>query len=331
VQPTVSYHPDPATGILLEATLGGGNSSEVLPQLVFVDAQSAAVSGQDPPSLKAFLAQLRASIADRMSLVEKNREGFEVVYKVTALTWSDGEYFIDQPKTVSKPPTDAIWLEALTLPATVQDPLLLPPRIFQRRGGQIICRAAAVENAASVLTVLRNAPELLDTGNVDSLHPAAAQASFHQRYTFDLGAFDRVLTKIGINVVAKVLGVDVVRDAAFDDSVDYARDGTGGVRKYSAENSAKFADCLGPSISDRHVLALFSGPAPQGRHALIFMARLYGGPMEGVRLAEFAAPIPELENPIIIHVNYVNHKIERMSLEEHALRIVQDQSGGSCQ
>jgi hypothetical protein len=52
------------------------------------------------------------------------------------------------------------------------------------------------------------------------------------------------------------------------------------------------------------------------------MARLYGDPMEGIRLAEFEAPIPGLECPILVHVDYVNHKIERLTLQQHAERLV---------
>jgi hypothetical protein len=39
VQPKASYIPDPATGILVEAVLDPGGNSEVLPQLIIVDAQ----------------------------------------------------------------------------------------------------------------------------------------------------------------------------------------------------------------------------------------------------------------------------------------------------
>ena len=32
-------------------------------------------------------------------------------------------------------------------------------------------------------------------------------------------------------------------------------------------------------------------------------------------------PIPGLERPILVHVDYVNHRIERLTLEEHAVRL----------
>jgi hypothetical protein len=52
---------------------------------------------------------------------------------------------------------------------------------------------------------------------------------------------------------------------------------------------------------------------------LAFMARLYGGPAEVFLLAEFEEPIPELRRPIVLLVDYVNHKIERPTIEESAI------------
>jgi hypothetical protein len=43
--------------------------------------------------------------------------------------------------------------------------------------------------------------------------------------------------------------------------------------------------------------------------------------MEGIRLTEFETPIPGLERPVLVHVDYDNHKIERLTLEEHAVRL----------
>ena len=44
--------------------------------------------------------------------------------------------------------------------------------------------------------------------------------------------------------------------------------------------------------------------------------------MEGIRLAEFETPIPGLERPILVHIDYVNHKIEQLTLGQHAEHLV---------
>ena len=56
------------------------------------------------------------------------------------------------------------------------------------------------------------------------------------------------------------------------------------------------------------------------------MARLYGGPLEVFRLAEFDAPIAGVAEPIIIHVDYVLNQIHRLSLVDHAAYLVKELS-----
>jgi hypothetical protein len=140
----------------------------------------------------------------------------------------------------------------------------------------------------------------------------------------DMAAYDRVLTKTGINLCAKLFGPDFVRTSAFTQVRDYARTGKGGVYKHPPETFAQFSNLLGPPLRERHVLALLTRPAPGKHHALVFMARLYGGRLEVFRLAEFDAPIPGLDKPIIIHVDYVRNQIHRLSLEDHAAYLVKE-------
>jgi hypothetical protein len=54
---------------------------------------------------------------------------------------------------------------------------------------------------------------------------ATGKPGIHQRFHFDIAAYDRVLTKIGLNLVAKLLGVPLIRNPAFDSAVAYVRDG----------------------------------------------------------------------------------------------------------
>jgi hypothetical protein len=149
------------------------------------------------------------------------------------------------------------------------------------------------------------------------------RAGIHQRFLFDYDAFDRVLAKIGINLCAKILGVEFVQSPVFDATKRYVRDGVGGIYKHSPEHAVHFADVLGGALPNRHVFGLMNGPMPNGKRALVFLARLYGGPMDSIRLAEFDEPIVGLEHPIMVHVDYVNHVIEQLTLEEHASRIVE--------
>jgi hypothetical protein len=260
-----------------------------------------------------------------VTLIEKKRNGFEVSYEVTTLSWKDDAYTVAGSGTSAKPPKAGIWIEPLKLPATADEKDVLLPRVFRLPAGQLVCRVNGADQSAMFLTVLRQVPELTHSGKIDMTATAEGKPGIYQRYHFDIDAYDRVLTKIGLNLVAKLVGVPLIRNPAFDSAVIYARDGGGGVYKYSPEHSLEFANCLGPPLPDRHVFALMPGPGPNGRHCLVFMARLYGGAMEAIRLAEFETPIPGLQRPIVVHVNYVNHRIERLTLEEHAVRL--DEAG----
>jgi hypothetical protein len=76
---------------------------------------------------------------------------------------------------------------------------------------------------------------------------------------------------------------------------------------------------FGPALPDRHNLALMPIPRPDGGYALAFLARLYGSPAEVFLLAEFDGPMPGLSRPIVLLVDYVNHKIEQPTIEESAV------------
>jgi hypothetical protein len=319
VQPKASYIRDPETGILLEAELAAGGSSDVLPQLLIVNAGQIVVTGRDAVAATAFLAELQKALSDEVTVIEKSREGFEVAYEATPLIWKDDAYAPGETATHARPPKSGLWIEPLIRPETAQAGEVLLPRIFRRPAGQIVCRAAAVEHVAFFLTVLRNAPEPLDASKVGTTGMAHDRPGFHQRYLIEMSVHDRVLTKIGLNLVAKLLGLDLIRKPAFDAAVTYARDGRGAVLKLPPEAAAQFTEMLGPALPDRHNLALLPIPRPNGGYGLAFMARLYGGPAEVIQLAEFKEPIPGLRRPIVLLVDYVNHKTERPTIEESVI------------
>jgi hypothetical protein len=251
VQPKASYICDPDTGILLEAELGAGGSSEVLPQLLIVDAGHISVTGGDAASASAFLSELQKALSDEVTLIEKTREGFEVAYETTPLIWKDDAYAPGETATHARSPKTGLWIEPLIRPETAQEgEVVLPPRIFRRPAGQLVCRADAAGHVALFLTVLRNAPELLEASKVGAAGMAHDRPGFHQRYLIDVSVHDRVLTKIGLNLVAKLLGLDLIRKPAFDAAVTYAREGTGGVYKLPPEIAAQLTEMLGPALPD---------------------------------------------------------------------------------
>jgi hypothetical protein len=245
------------------------------------------VTGPEASSAAAFLSELQKALSEEVTLIAKTREGFEVAYETTPLIWTDDAYAPGEAATHSRPPKAGIWIEQLIRPETAQGGEALLPRMFRRPTGQLVCRADAIEHAAFFLTVLRNAPELLDSSKVGAAGTAHDRPRFHQRYIIDMSVHDRVLTKIGLNLVAKLLGLDLIRNPAFDAAVAYARAGNGAIYKLPPQASAEFTEMLGAPLPDRHNHGLLSVPRPNGGCGLAFMARLYGGPAEVFLLAEF--------------------------------------------
>ena len=167
------------------------------------------------------------------------------------------------------------------------------------------------------MTAFRNASELFDASKVVVAGMAHNRPEFHQRYIVDMSIYDRVLTKIGLNLVAKLLGLELIRSSAFDTAVAYAREGIGRDLEAPARNlSTDHVICSVRHSQIATILALLPVPRSNGSYKLAFMARLYGGPAEVFLLAEFDGPIAELKRPVILLVDYINHKIERPTIEE---------------
>ena len=323
IQPNVTLYRDPNSGLLLAAEMGVKGKTTVLPQIVAIPREGAVetgITGSDHADVYDFLARFQSALTDDVILIEKRKDGFEVVYLTTTLTWTNESYAVGETTSSSRPPKVGLWLEPLVRPETASDGERLPFVVFGLPRGQLVCRANSPALAGALLTFLRQNPQVRQPSQVGAATESDPTPGVHLRFGTNPETDDRVLIKIGLNLVAKLLGVGFVRDEAFDRAVDYARAGAGAV--YKAPPTT--ADVLGPAITDRHVMALLDGPGANGGHALVFVIRLYGGPLEAFRLAEFDGPIAGLETPIVIHVDYQNHRIERHDLEGHLLKVISE-------
>jgi hypothetical protein len=319
IQPNLTVYGDEATGTLLAALMAEKGKTAILPQIVALprgDAVDIAVTGSDIQSVREFLERFDGVLTDELVLIEKRRDGFEFVFDLTPLSWVVDAYRAGAPRVASTPEKDGIWIDALTRPATAGVNYLLPLAVFQLPKGQIVCRAGSPAMACVLLSFLRQNPQIRQPGGVGATIALDERPGVHLRFAVDLAGYDRVLTKIGINLCAFILGLDLVRDPAFDRAVEYARSGIGAVYKAPAVSD----QLLGPPLPDCHSMALCPAPGATGENAIVFLAQFYGGPWERFRLAEFAQPIDGLSLPIIVHVNYQNHRIERLTLEEHVTR-----------
>lgn len=315
IQASISYFDDPDTGLLLEQELGSRGQSVILPQVIAVPPNMISVTGTNVASVSMLVAEL-GSLGDTLTICEKIREGLEIHFQLTPLTWDGERYLAGTAAGETKAPRDAIWLEPLERPAT--EPVgLLTPRAFRRAKGPMVCRAGSVEDAARLLGFIR-------TNHSALVVPAGTKVKvtenpgIHLRQSMDGIAYNRVVTKIAFNLCAHLLGAEAVRAPAFDAARDYARLGTGRSRQLPDDVAKKLAD-LYPRLPHHHLMILKGYPPAQGRagHLTVFM-QFYGGPFHGVVVAEATAGVPIMPDETYVVVDYEANEISRFTPDDFA-------------
>lgn len=315
IQASVSYFDDPETGLLLEQELGSKGQSRILPQIVLDHLGQLGITADTVPAATALVDEL-ASLDDLLTICVKRREGSGVHFDLTPLTWQDGRYLVGTAISQQKAPSGAIWLEPLVRPAT-DSTALLTLRLFQRANGPLVCRADSVDGAARLLTLIRiNRAALIvspDTPVVTTEAPG-----LHIREVVDPAAYDRVLTKIGVNLCAHLFGADAVRTPAFDSARAYARTGTGIARQLPPEITQALTDCL-PRLVDHHLFVVTVQPPDAGCPGRVMVRmQFYGGPVDAFIIAEGHTGLPDCPDPIYVVVDYEANAISRFSSDELA-------------
>jgi hypothetical protein len=296
IQTQVSFFEEEQSKLLLEQELRAGGQPVVLQQLLFVPPSELVLVGVDIEAAKAFMRTLTAALSDDFLLVEKVREGNEARYYLTRLVWQDDFYVATSREGANKPPaTEVIWFEPAVRPVTTAEDFTLPPRVYQRTTGQVVCRSNERDDATLLLTIFRM--NLATLAIPDRFPLQATRAPrIHLGLSADfLKPHDRFLVKTGINLCAYLFGADFVRDPAFDRARRYTRTGDGAVYKVPDERAAAFQHVFGPPFEHHHVLMLWPGPGKAHEKACaVLLSRFYGGPIESTRLAEFDGPAPKL-------------------------------------
>ncbi len=324
IQAPVSYFDDPETGLLLEQELRGRGQPTVFPQVIVVPPNQMTVTATDVPAANKLVDEL-GSLPDLVTICVKERDGPEVRFHLTPLTWRDNRYSVSEAIGQAKAPRDAIWLEPLERPAT-NPGATLTPRVFRRTKGPLVCRAGSVEDAARLLTFIRlNHSDLV----VPSGTPATSTETpgIHIRQSMDVAAYDRVLTKIGVNLCAHLFGIGAVRTSAFDAARNYARTGAGGVRRWPIELAKSHTDRF-PRLPNHHVMVVMVNPpsAGQAGHVAVLM-QFYGGLADALIVAKGDTGIPNCPDPIFVVVDYEANVISIFSVEEFAIFAISSQTG----
>ena len=318
VDADLTYFHEPASGRLLVARWGSGGQPITLPQIIarILDEHSFehAVTGGDPKTTTEFLKELADLLRrDQIEVIEKQSSGNKKIFLSMPLVWNGGVYVAGQQQQVPKAPNPCIWFEERVRPVTVDPTAILPSAVFRRPEGQIVCRVPKVRSVATLLSVLRLHSNVWQPSILPDTIEKLDEPDMHSRFTPDPEADRRVLTKIGINLCACLLGAALVRHPAFDSGVEYARMGQGKIEDVPSHLS------ILPPLDGRnlHVFALLPETIASNRHSILFHAQIYGGPVICLRLAEFTEPSKDLLKPIVVLVDYDKHKIDTATEEQY--------------
>ena len=302
-------------GILAAGTMGAQGKTEVFAQIQYersgTDELELPIFAPDKASLQKLFSALLAQLTDDVLLIDKHSAR---AFTITKLSWLHDSYKIESSAAAEKPPETGIWFEPMRAPATAES----APRstLLRRPTGQLVGRTQDLESLAEMLGALRpHIANLCKKLEETHMQGSSAQPGVHLGMTVDIHAIDRVRMKIGLNLVAHLFDVDMVRRPDFDDAVAFVLGYGSTITRVQIP-----ARILGSKAENQHLIFLFSRPAPSGRSSLVMAMQLYGaGDFEGYILGEVdSTDIPQ--DPILICVNYEENRIERLTLSDYLLQ-----------
>ncbi len=323
IQAPVSYFDDPETGLLLEQELRSRGQPTIFPQVIVIPPNQVTVTATDVPAANKLVHEL-SSLADLLTICVKERDGPEVRFQLTPLSWQDNGYSVGDAggqgqgaarrdlARASGAPGNQSGRDAHTtrVPANERS-ARMPGRERPR------CSAPADLHPRQPLWLV--VPAGTPSTSTDT-------PSIHFRQLMDGAAYDRVLTKIGVNLCAHLFGPDAVRTSAFDAARNYARSGSGGVRRWPIEVAKALTERF-PRLPHHHLMVVTVKPpsAGQAGHAVVLM-QFYGGLLEAFILAEGDTGFPACPNPIFVVVDYEANAISKFSMEEFAIFAIASQT-----
>lgn len=300
------------SGYADEIDFGQHSKPIVLPQLKMIgekEFKSSAENIEDLRSFVSFLANLFQN--DQIICVRKRGPEHGLRYESITMLRSGKTFTQAHPSSLQdKPPRGCLWLEHYDgTGARGANPLAT---IFRSRNGGTILKTSSetVENALNFFSCAAEQFSFEDLETKDIENPIIAV-----QMTVTIGVTERVLAKIGINLLAFYLGRKYVSDPRFQGVKDSILKGTPRLKSHLVEDDALNA-ILSAAPKDHHVLLLSCVSQRTGRLAIVLTAKLYGVAL-CVPLA-LDVPIPHRELPVFFLVDYLNHEVREQSLVEYS-------------
>jgi hypothetical protein len=291
----------------VEGELSEGRPA-LLMQFVFLAPGQVGFLGSDRADPRAFLEALRQLLGDEVRIVEKKRRGTSFIYDEALLAWQDAAYYVKEARTLGEVSGGCIWREPLSPLVNVDTPSR-HPALYQRGRGQFVFRCDAQASIACLATQARKAVEAVIPRDMPP-HVTLERPEMVFTMTMDVEASQRVLAKIGLNVLTYLCGDAYVRHPAFNATRQAILTGEREINCKNLPGTEGLAVLSGVP-RDRHVITLAAIRTATGTFHIAMLMSLYGVAY-AVELAA-AAPQPPIPMAEFVVVEYKTHTIEVMS------------------
>ena len=296
----------------VEAEILAGGKTVPLMQLLFLGDGNVEFTGGDHADAANFSVALEQIVGDELFLVQKQPKSGTSVFRVETLVWQQNSYKAVACKSVAEPPKLCLWCEPLDLSPKSEKPIR-SPTLYQRTAGQFVLRLPVGEDPTPLIEKARNAIKKLKGYDLPG-YTSIENPLVHVSMSVQLDDYERVLAKIGLNLVAYVFGESYIRHHAFNKTKRAILTGTPRVMIRSGVECEAFNGLP----HDRHVMTINYCKSRAGRFHVALLIRLYGT-VTIVHLSSNALK-PPIEEQLFFVVDYNSHRIELLTAHQFVVR-----------
>lgn len=306
-----------ASGYSDEVDFGMHARPIVLPQLKMIGEKKLESSAASLAELRSFVTSLSTMLQDNQVIcIRKRGPEHELRYEAITMLRSNKTFTqADGSSFQAKPPRGVLWLERYDeIRTRGMNPAAT---IFKNLNGGIVLKtsSATVEDGLNFFACAVEQISFDVQVTTDIENPIVSLGM-----TVTIGVIERVIAKIGINLLAYYLGRDYVSDPGFRPVKESILTGFPRLGGHIVED-APITEMLNAAPDNHHVFFLTQVSRPGGRAAIIMIAKLYGV-AQSMPLA-LDVPEPHLPLPVFFLVDYLNNEVKQRSLVEYAESLVE--------
>ena len=303
-------------GFPYEIELGQNGKPSVLPQLIIVGESAVKSTATTRVELLEFIEVSRTQLNDSVTCIRKIHDEVPPIFELTHFIWREGAYVRSQEvEHLAKAPSGGIWHEQMENYKSEQR--LSRSRLFRSVRNKIVLRVTDDLALEKALTLYRKCLEQTDFSSMEAEAQTVENPLVSVGMSVRTDVTDRVLAKIGINILAHVAGAAYVRQSGFNETKKSILSGEPDLHSVGMEEHDEMRKILSRLPSGHHLFMIFGVPHPTEGNILALMVRLYDSQITTIKLGVNLVEAPVLL-PIVFIVNYTTHSITHLGLIEFA-------------